>query len=172
MSTEATEVKAIGKTGLADVAKMDELKTLGWRVEKLESGWSAYEISGDRKIGPAASMKALHTQVMLASGPPVEKGNGKTFKVDSQPVLTGTKAAVMEDLRSAGLAYRKTTMEIIDLQAVQKDQKKEVIGLMTKFQDELSTDPDTGAKYFQVEMVIIELVTEEKEVLKTRLASE
>lgn len=79
MATEIETKKPIGKAALVDVAAMDELKKLGWRVEKLESGWSAYEINGDRKIGPATSIKALQTQVNLASGPPMAKakGNGK-----------------------------------------------------------------------------------------------
>lgn len=77
MSTAATETKkGIGKAGMLDAATMDELKQLGWRVEKLESGWSAHEVAGDRKIGPAASLAALKTQVGLASGP-VANGKGK-----------------------------------------------------------------------------------------------
>lgn len=78
MSTAATEKgKPIGKAGLLEVATNEELKQLGWRVDKLDSGWSAYEINGDRKIGPASSISALKTQVMLASGPVATNGNGK-----------------------------------------------------------------------------------------------
>ncbi len=79
MATEATAKgkNGIGKEGIAEVSITDDLRKLGWRVEKLTSGYSAYEIHGDRKIGPATSIKALQTQVMLASGPAVAKAKGQ-----------------------------------------------------------------------------------------------
>lgn len=80
MDTTKTKQKGIGKEKMADVATMDELKQLGWRVEKLDSGWSAYEIRGERKIGPASSIKALSTQVKLVSGPPAAKDEGGRVK--------------------------------------------------------------------------------------------
>lgn len=97
MSTAATETKkGIGKAGMLDAATMDELKQLGWWVEKLESGWSAYEVAGDRKIGPAASLAALKTQVGLASGPVANGkgkatggGNGKTVDLGSSTLEGG-----------------------------------------------------------------------------------
>lgn len=95
MSTAATETKkGIGKAGILDASIMDELKHLGWRVEKLESGWSAHEIAGDGKIGPATSLAALKTQINLKSGPPAAKGgngkgNGKMVNVGSSTLEDG-----------------------------------------------------------------------------------
>jgi hypothetical protein len=76
--TEKKTSGAIGKEALADTAIVSELKDLGWRAEKVKSGWRAMEVNGDRMIGPATSIKALQTQVNLASGPPAQtKTNGK-----------------------------------------------------------------------------------------------
>lgn len=78
MSTAGTETKkGIGKAGLLEAATASELKDLGWRHEPLDSGHWAYEINGDRRIGPAATLAALSTQVKLASGPVQAKANGK-----------------------------------------------------------------------------------------------
>ncbi len=62
MSTAADAVKETPAT-LKDAATVSDLKELGWRVEKLTSGWSAYEINGDRKLGPATTIAALQTQI-------------------------------------------------------------------------------------------------------------
>lgn len=110
------------------------------------------------------------------SGEPFEltnekpSGDEKPAKKVKQPLLPNTQNAVVEDLRTAILAYRDTTMRVLELQKVQADEKATVMALMHKFEDELKVDPKTGVKSFQAEMIIAELVIEEKEVLKTRTA--
>lgn len=172
MSTAAVETK----TSLADEAKISELKDLGWNVIGADKEWFAHESSGElRSVGPASSVKALFTQVKLAAGEPDQSANGtgKTVKVkNGQPTLPGAENAVIQDMRAAILGYRATTMEILDLQKRQKEEKKIAMSLMHKFEDELQIDPETGFKYFQVEMVIAELEIETKEDLKTRTIKE
>lgn len=172
-----TENTKTGRTTFADVALVSELGDLGWKVEGEGRSWKAFEQEGEkRELGPATSVKALHTMVQLAVGnlgdrpkEPDSKTNGsstgKTVKA-SQPILNGTKDAVLEDLRTAIIEYRETTMSILDLQKSQKAQGETVKNLMHKFEDELSTDVD-GHRYFQSGMVKAYLVIEEKEVLKT-----
>lgn len=195
----ATVDKPLSKFGKAEEAKFSEIKELGWSVDGEPKSWFAHEKAGDlRSIGPATSISALHTQVKIATGTldkgtgggtankPEATGNGKTVKIgsstleggefkdaaaDSQPILTGTEDAVLEDLHTAGRDYRLTTMEILRLQKLQKTQRESCEKLMHKFADELSIGDD-DEKFFTVdvdgESVDIVLETEEKEVLKTR----
>lgn len=90
--TKKAAGKPLGKAGINEAAKSQELKDLGWRTEPLDSGLWAYEINGDRRIGPAASMAALHTMVTLASGKPAANGNGKgngTAPAEAAEAATG-----------------------------------------------------------------------------------
>ncbi|CAN5353819.1 hypothetical protein BH10ACI2_BH10ACI2_00120 [soil metagenome] len=103
--------KGIGKAGFAEVSTMDELKQLGWRVEKLGSGWSAYEIHGDRKIGPATSIRALRTQVDIASGP--AKANGKAAAESDSESFAGD--AETPSTRLPGM--EEPAIEALDRQA-------------------------------------------------------
>lgn len=84
--TALKEVPPIGKQAMQDIALEDELKKLGWRVDRLSSGLHASEMHGDGRIGPAANIKALHTQVMLKSGPP-KNGNGKAAAANIADVV-------------------------------------------------------------------------------------
>lgn len=184
MSTATAETKA-EKMGLDDHAKVSELKDLGWTVEIKGKEHFAHEKAGDlRTVGPASSVKALYTQVKLAVGTPqaadeddsdeTEGRKPRTHKVKGdggQSLLPGTENAVLEDMRKAILDYRATTMEILDMQKRQKEEKKLVMQLMHKFENELQIDPETGFKYFQVERVIAELEVETKEDLKTRVVT-
>lgn len=174
------------KTSLADVAITSELKDLGWTVDGGGKEYYAHEKAGElRSIGPAASVKALHTQVMRAAGEPVSgNGSGKTvavgsstleggaFTENSQPILTGTEDAVFEDMATAGRDYRRTTMEILRLQKTQKTEHDTLEKLMAKFKDELEFDPDTNERFFTVdvegESVDIVDETVETHKIKTR----
>lgn len=201
MSTAAAETAKNGApTTKEDVAKVSEIKELGWSVDGGGTEWKAHEKAGDlRSVGPARSIKALHTMVMLAAGPPAAKpangkgtgkavpatadddkafeltnesdtpARGKTVKV-KQPTLPNVQNAVLEDLRTAILELRDNTMEILRRQKIQEEQQATVKAMMHKFEDELSTDPETGFQYFQAEMVIADLVIETKEKVKTRTA--
>lgn len=180
MSAATAEKAGAGEAkSLADVAKVSELKDLGWTVEGEGKEYFAHETDGDlRTVGPASSIKALYTQVKLAAGVPGASPSGddedepgrdpKKVKVGGQSLLPGTEDAVLEDMRNAILGYRRTTMDILALQERQKEEKALVTKLMHKFEDELQVDPESGNKFFQVEMVIAELEVETKEVLKTR----
>lgn len=58
-------------TTLNDVKKVSELEELGWTVDGKDKAWTAHEKAGDlRTVGPANSVAALYTQVMLAVGKP------------------------------------------------------------------------------------------------------
>lgn len=89
--------KGIGKEAMADVAKQHELEKLGWKVVPHDAGFLALEKESERKVGPASSIAALHTQVMLAAGPkrteqPAEEpepGNGKVVKMGSTSLAAG-----------------------------------------------------------------------------------
>jgi len=81
-TTDSKKGKPIGKDGIASTAIASEIKQLGWQVKNNENRdeYFAQEIKGDkRSIGPVKTLEALKAQVMLASGPPVEKkkGNGR-----------------------------------------------------------------------------------------------
>src|SRR5688500_9710637 len=86
MSTQtATERgKQAPKTTLIDVSLVSEIKELGFRAEKLDKDWTASEIKGDRKIGPARSLKALATQVKLELGVTGDNGKGKVAKSENE----------------------------------------------------------------------------------------
>lgn len=81
-ATATSKGNGIGAKAMADTAIVSSLKELGWNVKQRTNGegYEAFEINGDRRIGPAKTLKALETQVNLASGPAVAKsnGNGKT----------------------------------------------------------------------------------------------
>lgn len=180
-ATIENETDTDAKLSLGDVAKVDELRKLGWTIDTKVKPFKAFEKASDlREVGPAASIKAIHTQVMLAVGKPVEGKTvpvGKTnleageFKNDSQPILTGTEDAVFADLQEMGKEYRLNTMEILRRQKIQATQKESCEKMMAKFQDELEVDTE-GDPYFVVEIdgeeYDIVLASEEKQALKTR----
>lgn len=189
-------MSSAAKPTLADAAKVSELKDLGWKVEG-DGPYSAKEQGGEkRELGPARSIGALHTQVMVAVGKhesSAKKPAGKTVKVPAekagensdykltpendkerptQPILKGTEEAVFADMETAGADYRKTTMEILRLQKIQKTQLETLKPMMEKFRDELNVDPDTKEPYFTVDVegeeVDIILEKKETESIKTR----
>lgn len=186
MSSAPTSVKEASGLTLADVGKKSEMEQLGWSVNQAkDKTWSAHEKAGDlRSFGPAKSISALHTQVMIAAG----KGeNGKVkkvgsskladgeFKENSQPILTGTENAVFEDLKNLGKDYRQSTMEILRLQKLQKTQKDALKPMINKFKDELETSLDENGKeeYFVVvevdgEDIDVVLGKKEEETIFTR----
>jgi hypothetical protein len=106
MSTAAVETEK--KMTLGDAARVSELKELGWNLVQAEDKtWSAFEKAGElRKVGPATTIKALHTQVMLAAGP--SSGNGKATEArvaeDDSPSsrLPGMEEPAIEELDRLG----------------------------------------------------------------------
>jgi hypothetical protein len=93
------------KMSLGDAARYSELKQLGWKVDGADKEWFANEIEGEqRKIGPATSIKALHTQVMLAAGPPKTNGKPGTDKSESNASdrLPGMEDPAVEELDRLG----------------------------------------------------------------------
>lgn len=93
MSATAEEGKPLGKKAMQEIGWQDDIKKWGWRIENKDNTLTAIEINGDRRVGPAASLKALHTQVSLVSGPVQAKengkGNGKTHKLPNDGFTSG-----------------------------------------------------------------------------------
>lgn len=167
----------------------DLIGSKGFRPDQnAEKQWIALDTNGDDIVGPCESLSALASAVDAhiagKASPSVEdeadsdETADETFTLTNdedkpkkhkvkQSLLPGTENAVMQDLRNAILGYRATTMDIIDLQARQKEEKKLVLNLMHKFEDELSTDKETGFKFIQVETVRAIIEITETETLKT-----
>jgi hypothetical protein len=161
----------------------DLIGSHGFRADKTDDGeWIGLSINGDETVGPFDSLSDLAYVCARKTtsdedekdAKPDDEADGfeltndppKTHKV-KQALLPGTENAVLQDLRNAILGYRATTMEILELQSQQKDEKKLVVALMHKFEDELQTDKETGFKFYQVETVRAVLEKVEKEELKT-----
>lgn len=103
--TGTTEDPSTEKLSLGDVARVSELKELGWKVDGAGKEWFASELEGEqRKIGPATSIKALHTQVMLAAGPPRNNGKPAADVKDGEPSsrLPGMEEPAIEELDRLG----------------------------------------------------------------------
>lgn len=196
-ATATSENTKTGKSTFADVALVSELKEKGWRVEGSGREWKAYEIANETNIvGPATSVKALYEQLQLVVGNFGDKepeakngnGNGKTKTVGKstlangkyedakkgQSILPGVEAAVFADMESAGRELRKTTMEILRLQKIQKTQQDTCEQMMEKFKDDLEYDPETKERFFTVnvegEPVDVVYETKETHSVKTRKA--
>jgi hypothetical protein len=93
------------KLSLGDATRYSELKQLGWKVDGAGKEWFASELEGEqRKIGPATSVKALHTQVMLAAGPPRNTAKPAGDVEDGEPSsrLPGMEEPAIEELDRLG----------------------------------------------------------------------
>lgn len=185
MSTAAANTpgaeKQFKNKGLMDVAKADELKQLGWRTENLDSGFSAYEINGERKIGPFDSMAELTKAVKEEVGnrldlPPSENSADEpelsTLDADSKgnTYLPGHGPQVIKELADAAIEYDRIKMERVNLSAKEKEAKDTLTALMKKYEDRLEVDPDTGEKLYTAGDVTAVLVVTESETVKTRHA--
>lgn len=111
-ATKQAKGKGIGTGALIDVAKMDALKEKGWRSQRDDSGWWAIDETGKYpRVGPAKSLKALHTAVML--------------KIEKAPAADEPKSAVdydnlsqvgqdqMDEIASLGYRVDKVTSGFI-----------------------------------------------------------
>ena len=167
--------KGIGKAALIDVAKHDEIKQLGFRAEKLESGWSAYEISGDRVIGPADSINALLTKVKLEIGDKFElpaNGNVELTETSTgQQFIPGTGPIVNKELTDAARAHFDTKNTRMEWSEKEKEAKDTLIAVAHKYEDLFQTDEATGKRTYMAGDIEVELVVEEKENIKTRWAA-
>lgn len=176
-------------------AVWDTIASSGFQPVQNGNSWVAEPINGtddereNRRIGPFPTLAALEeavfestNRVEIAEIDLSDETDGDGFRLEGeapatkthkvkQPLLPNTQNAVLEDLRSAILGYRATTMEIISLQSQQKDEKKNVLALMHKFEDELSVDRETGEKFFQVETVRCYLEVTTKETVRTEAVS-
>lgn len=127
---------AESKTTLADAAKVSELKDLGWSVIESDGTWTAHEKAGElRSVGPAASIKALYTQVKLAAGEP----HGKTVKVGSSKLESGEFSG--SDTPSNRLpGMEEPAIEELDAQAdicIEAFEKKKNAATASKDQDDV-----------------------------------
>lgn len=64
MKTAATKSKDERGKKVAQSEIPDVIKKLGYRAEKLKSGWVAYEILGDRRFGPCKTQALLHDAII------------------------------------------------------------------------------------------------------------
>jgi hypothetical protein len=115
-----------------------------------------------------AENQATDEEFTLSGEAPEEKP--KVHKV-RQPLLPNTENMVLQNMREALLSYRATTMDILELQERQKEEKKLAKALMHKFEDELSVDKETGFKFYMVETIKFVLETKVTEELKTEKVS-
>lgn len=60
VTTETAKETKGAALSMADVAKVSELKDLGWSVNGSGKEWTAFEKAGElRKVGPASSINLL-----------------------------------------------------------------------------------------------------------------
>lgn len=159
----------------------DEICALGWRVEKQKNGFLAQKMQGEGTAGPCDLLAALLGEVLnagsskkgasRASAKP-DESDIKTTKLEADSkgnrYLSGQEPIVHKDLGEEILVYRATTMEILELQATQRVQKANMLGLMHKYIDDLETD-EAGTRFYTAVDIICELVVNETESLKTRV---
>jgi hypothetical protein len=174
-AAESAKEKQFKNPGLIDVAKMDELKQLGWRTENLGSGYSAYEISGDRKIGPFDSLADLSKEVKATIGNKFELPKDEpvlehmTADSKGNTYLPGHGPRVIPELAQAVTNYHNIKMQRVDLTAKEVEAKQTLSALLHKHEEHLEVDKD-GAKCYVAGDVKAKLVTEEKETVKTEPA--
>lgn len=194
------EAKPLGKAALIDVDKIDTLKQNGWRVEKLDSGFSAYEIHGDRKIGPATSIAALHTIVMkeignkfdledeaIAENSTSDEGENEAtlsndidaghieLDADSKGdrYLPGTAPLVNQELTAAIGKYHAIKTERIQLTNQEKDTKDELIAMCHLHENLFAADPDnTDSKIYRAGDLIARLSIKKEEKITTEIATD
>jgi hypothetical protein len=173
--------KGDGKATLLDSAKLTELRDLGFRVEKLGSGWSAYEIKGDRKFGPASSMNALSTQVKLALEKDAALAKGDTGEEDldsieleklettstGQMYAPGMEPEVIPELSKALISYHKIKLERVSWSNKETEAKKTLRALLAKYDDKLNHDEESGLTTYQAGDVQVTLSVTETEKLET-----
>lgn len=184
-ATAGSETK-LGKKGLMDVAKMDELKQLGWRVENLESGFSAYEINGDRRIGPFTSVAQLVEAVKAEVGDKIDLPLEDTASSDEsepaeveltenssgQQYIPGAGPIVNKELFNFASEHFRIKNERMELSRLEKEAKDNLEFAAQKHIHLFKTDPDTGLMTYRAGDVVIELEKTEGVKLKTRSATE
>lgn len=197
MSTAAEKAgQGIGKRGLAEVAYASEIKDLGWRVEGGDKEWYAIEQEGEkRKIGPAASVGALRTQVGLAVGEPkTVKVGSSTLKggkyEDKEPVeelvadpseteletdskgnryLPGTAPRVNAQLATAALEHYRVKTARMELTKEEKEKKTKLIDISKLHKELFKKNEETGKLVYMAGDVEVEWIHEEKDDVKTKL---
>jgi hypothetical protein len=67
MKAAATKSKEDRTKKVAQSDLPDVIKQLGYRAEKLKSGWVAYEVLGDRRFGPCRTQALLHDAIVAGN---------------------------------------------------------------------------------------------------------
>lgn len=162
---------------LIDVGRIDELKQLGFRTEKLSSGFSAYEISGDR-VFKANRMDALITQVKLAldtdKGKAAKSGNGAAAPArepeedlqfekvkengKGQPFLTGAEPMVpralntlIDDHHDAKREFTDATRRLNEAKAKMEEEAE-----LSKYDKLFKTHPNKkNTRYFDAGKILL-----------------
>lgn len=189
-TTETAKKKGIGKAAMVDVAAVDELKQLGFRLENLKSGFCAYEIHGERVFGPADSIQALLTHVKMNIGNKIElpkdgdsatatasgDAPSETGDVDTEETelsadsngnafLPGTAPKVNKQLSAAILKYHRIKMDRVQLTAQETAAREEMTTIAHMHDALYVPDPKKpGTKIYRVDNVISrkKVVEEEK----------
>lgn len=176
--TAAVKEKGVGKAAI-DVAKMDELKQLGWRTEKDGLAFKAVEINGDRILGPAASMAALHTLVTVAIGNKFEldddaqdHGNVELeANSKGERYLPGAAPLVNAELTAAIGKYHAIKTERVHLTNQERDAKDELIAVCHIHEGLFVPDPDNSdAKIYRAGDLIARLSIKKEEKITTEIA--
>lgn len=197
--TEITAPRKTKKINLSDESKLQELRDIGFQIIVTNGIYTATRPAGedeDFEHHQAASPGALYTKIGIEGKPPQFTEEIKS----SEPQSEDDGDAPAEDLPegfeelksdSKGNAYLPGTAPIVnaELNAAAHDhfekkstrmewtekekEAKDVLTLLShKYEELFKTDTDTGKKTYRAGDIIVELIVEEKENVKTRMATE
>jgi hypothetical protein len=177
----ASAGKRIGKTGLIDVSKAEEIKQLGYTVETGENSFTALEIDGEDVIGPATTIAALHTLVKQAVGnrfplpkedpAPAKDSNLEELAADSKgrTWLPGSGPIVDKAIAAAAQVYEEIKMERVKLSNREKVAKDDLIAQVHLKPELFTTDPnDSNSKVYVVSDIEIRIKNEIVEKISTK----
>jgi len=184
----ASAGKRIGKTGLIDVSKAEEIKQLGYTVETGENSFTALEIDGEDVIGPATTIAALHTLVKQAVGnrfplpkedddpAPAEAGSDlEELAADSKgrTFLPGAGPVVDKAIAAAAQAYEEVKMKRVELSNREKVAKADLIAQVHLKPELFTPDPkDSNSKIYVVADIEIRITNEIAEKITTKRIDE
>lgn len=159
----------------------DEIGKLGYRVDKVKSGYIASKISGEGRVGPCESLVVLYNEVkVVAAGEKSQDtGDGATdiqmLDEDGNVLFEGTAddmEAAAADLPSTRLpGMEEPTLEILDKQAdvcIEYFEKKKDAATASKDQDDIMRQMmhDNGRKRYSRHGWSIVIEDTEKLVIK------
>lgn len=174
------------KVNLNEVAKISELKDLGFVVSVNDGVYSAARgtegSDGYEFFGPCSSASALHTKVKLGAKPQqftdrdetedLPEGSEKlTEDSNGQKYLPGQEPVVLKNLSDWIKQRHEVALQLNGLRIKVRELNDLIIAEMHKREDQLPKNPDTGSLTYRVGDIIAELDVTESEKLKTRTAN-